>query len=302
LLLGIEQKTKQIRGKCEIRDVVISGNKTTSVVCNGVAARVMSFLICECDSCKKEFKINKRGFFSKDEKKRGLCEKCTSIATSLEKYGTESPNQSAKVKAKQQKTGRTYIDGHIIIIKKTNDFDELCKLRSVNTKKKWENGDYNHVDWIGAARKSWNNPIHRQNHREACNRLEVRKIKSEKTKEHWLDSDYRQMMSKIGIRMSKFQLTVYETLDKNDWQIEYPVPGTTYTVDFFNLKTNEIIECCGDYWHCNPNIFEESFYNKRVHKTAKQIWNENGRRIKELEDLGYKINIVWESDFNSLHK
>ena len=120
---------------------------------------------------------------------------------------------------------------------------------------------------------------------------------SEASKKLWLREDYRNRMSKIGVRISKFQLDVYESLDKNIWKMEYAIPNAAYTVDICNPVTKEIIECYGDYWHCNPKLYEESFYHKRAHKTAKAIWTENVSRINDLEKLGYKVKIIWESDW-----
>jgi len=54
-------------------------------------------------------------------------------------------------------------------------------------------------------------------------------------------------MSKIGIRISKFQKEVYESLGPDDWIMEYSIPNTNLIVDLYNPKTNTIIECQGDY-------------------------------------------------------
>ncbi len=103
-------------------------------------------------------------------------------------------------------------------------------------------------------------------------------------------------MAKTSIRISKFQAEVYkETGD--GWQIEYPIPQTSFTVDICNPETKEVIECYGDYWHCNPEKFDEDYYHQRVHKTAKEIWDHDKERIELLESLGYNIKIIWEKDW-----
>lgn len=63
------------------------------------------------------------------------------------------------------------------------------------------------------------------------------------------------------------------------------------------LYEGKIIEFYGDYWHCNPKIWKEDTYNKTLHKTAKEKWEYDKQRIKKIEDLGYTVKIVWESDF-----
>lgn len=63
------------------------------------------------------------------------------------------------------------------------------------------------------------------------------------------------------------------------------------------LYNGKIIEFYGDYWHCNPKIWKEDSYNRTLHKTAKEKWESDKQRIKRIEDIGYKVKIVWESDF-----
>jgi G:T-mismatch repair DNA endonuclease (very short patch repair protein) len=61
---------------------------------------------------------------------------------------------------------------------------------------------------------------------------------------------------------------------------------------------NTIIEYYGDYWHANPNRYKK---NDIVHsnKTAEEIWNLNDLRIKDLESVGYKCIIIWESEWKT---
>ncbi len=105
-------------------------------------------------------------------------------------------------------------------------------------------------------------------------------------------------MATVRYRVSKFQAQLFQEMKKQDsyWILEYPVPDSPYTVDLCNTKTKEIIECYGDYWHCNPKRFSADYYHRIVHKTAKEIWEYDIRRQRDLEKLGYIVSIVWESD------
>jgi very-short-patch-repair endonuclease len=68
-----------------------------------------------------------------------------------------------------------------------------------------------------------------------------------------------------------------------------------YKVDFL-LSNNKIIECNGDYWHCNPQKYSPT-YQHRVHrKSAKAIWTRDNKRIEELSSNGYQALILWESE------
>ena len=58
-----------------------------------------------------------------------------------------------------------------------------------------------------------------------------------------------------------------------------------------------IIECYGDYWHCNPETYNETYYHKQINKTAKEIWEYDKKRINILKKEGYNIIIIWEKEW-----
>lgn len=57
-----------------------------------------------------------------------------------------------------------------------------------------------------------------------------------------------------------------------------------------------IIEFFGNYWHANPEFYDE---NDIIHDGIKaiDIWQHDKERIDELEYLGYTVYIVWENDY-----
>jgi len=68
-----------------------------------------------------------------------------------------------------------------------------------------------------------------------------------------------------------------------------------FAYDF--IFKDKIIEFNGDYWHCNPKLYEPDFYNKVKQKTAQEIW-ENDKIKKECAEFyGYKLLYVWEYDY-----
>ena len=70
-----------------------------------------------------------------------------------------------------------------------------------------------------------------------------------------------------------------------------------FIYDFvFNDK---LIEINGDYWHCNPKFYDETFYNMSKRKTAKEIWEIDARKKEIAEQNGYKLLVVWENDYNT---
>ena len=69
-----------------------------------------------------------------------------------------------------------------------------------------------------------------------------------------------------------------------------------FNVDFLIPSKNLIIECYGDYWHCNPKFYDGDFYNKSLHMTAKEKWEKDKKRLDFLEKLGYTVLIFWGED------
>lgn len=60
-----------------------------------------------------------------------------------------------------------------------------------------------------------------------------------------------------------------------------------------------IIEIYGNYWHANPEIyndFDAIVKYGHNHKTAAEIRKEDESRMKQLQSFGYNVCILWESD------
>jgi very-short-patch-repair endonuclease len=83
---------------------------------------------------------------------------------------------------------------------------------------------------------------------------------------------------------------------------DYPIGIGKYKVDIFIKEKNIIIEFNGNYWHCNPKIYKEDFFNKKKGMFAKEIWEYDSKRKKELENMGFKVLVVWENDYKNDEK
>jgi G:T-mismatch repair DNA endonuclease (very short patch repair protein) len=70
-----------------------------------------------------------------------------------------------------------------------------------------------------------------------------------------------------------------------------------YNVDFLVGRT--IIECFGDFWHCNPSLWAEGDFNKSLHLTAREKWEKDRDRQAKLEAMGYRFVSFWESDLRN---
>jgi very-short-patch-repair endonuclease len=68
-----------------------------------------------------------------------------------------------------------------------------------------------------------------------------------------------------------------------------------YNVDFL-VNNGVVIECLGDYWHCNPKLFQANDINKSLKMTAREKWVKDAKRKVALESKGYRFISFWESD------
>lgn len=80
-------------------------------------------------------------------------------------------------------------------------------------------------------------------------------------------------------------------------EIEYEYVISRYSFDC--KYKNKLIEINGDYFHCNPQLYEKDFYNKLSKKFAWQIWEKDKRKIQIAIQKGYSVLTVWEKDYNT---
>ena len=100
-----------------------------------------------------------------------------------------------------------------------------------------------------------------------------------------------------GKQISNFQKRIYENILQKypDAKLEEYLPLVKKSVDIFIPSQNKIIECFGDFWHCNPSIYSSDYYHKYVHMNAQEIWIRDEERIKSFKNAGYEVEIIWEN-------
>ena len=76
-------------------------------------------------------------------------------------------------------------------------------------------------------------------------------------------------------------------------------------VDGMCFETNSVYQFHGDYWHGNPNRYDQN----KIHPKYKEKGLTYGDRYEEtlikdqeLRDKGYNVIIMWESDWNEMKK
>lgn len=295
MIKGILRGKERIVGECQLKDVVISYNNTKTVVCNGYQALTSDKIIIECNTCKKEFLQSKRFFIHSNNYERCLCKRCNNENTCISKYGVSSTNQLGSVKSKQQKNGKFYEDGINVCKKKTSSKEELCKLRSENTKKKWKRGDYNSKEYrekLSASQKLlWSDDEYKKRMFDISDNESVRKKKSESSKKRWLDLTYRENMCKflreycnrdevrkkrsdlmkdrwdsgknnidflknLPKRFSKLHVRIKKLLNLENIGFISERVLDRYVVDEVHYEKKIIIEINGDYVHANPKVYK----------------------------------------------
>lgn len=70
-----------------------------------------------------------------------------------------------------------------------------------------------------------------------------------------------------------------------------------YLYDYVDHTNKKVIEYNGDFWHCNPKIYDENYYHKIMQKYAKDIWEQDKIKNEFIINMGYDLLIIWESDF-----
>lgn len=69
------------------------------------------------------------------------------------------------------------------------------------------------------------------------------------------------------------------------------------------IKKPIVIECDGDFIHCNPKFYAEDyirFTNSLDKRTAKDIWEKDKKRTEQLEAKGYIVIRLWEEDIRKM--
>lgn len=73
-------------------------------------------------------------------------------------------------------------------------------------------------------------------------------------------------------------------------------------IDFTNTTRNFCVEFHGDYWHANPELYEENemiSYPNSVAKKAGDIWVLDSTRADHIREKGFKLFVVWESEYKT---
>jgi G:T-mismatch repair DNA endonuclease (very short patch repair protein) len=97
--------------------------------------------------------------------------------------------------------------------------------------------------------------------------------------------------------ISKAEKEIINTLKQSGFDIEGQFKIDNLKYDILIKDKNIIIEYNGDYWHCNPKKYKEYYFNQKKQKYAYELWEQDKAKKELAEKNGYKLFIIWESDY-----
>lgn len=222
--------------------------------------------------------------------------------TNLKKYGHRTPLKNEDIKDKIKKTiiKKYGVDNvsksqEIKDLKTTTTFSNygvLYPLQSEEVRNKMEK---TMVDRYGEIHSS---------HMDSANK---------KREQTWLDKygvkNPLLLIGDNGVSKSSQELfwSIYNKLPEN---LKYKTYFSELNKEF-NIKNGELfyyydfvisnkkiaIEFNGDYWHCNPKVYEPDFIHEHIGKTAEEIWEYDYLKLEALKERGFEVYVIWESDY-----
>jgi very-short-patch-repair endonuclease len=128
-----------------------------------------------------------------------------------------------------------------------------------------------------------------------ANKAFIKKLNS-MTQEELADHYRKVMKGGIGY-ISKGQKELEDNLIHLGFQGNQQIGKMN--VDLCHHKKKIVIEFNGDAYHCNPKKWKKDQYSTLIKMTAGEKWEKDIARYAVLRELGYKVIIVWESDWIS---
>ena len=83
---------------------------------------------------------------------------------------------------------------------------------------------------------------------------------------------------------------------------EYVIPATRFKADGYIKSSNTIFEFHGDFWHGNPELYDENEMNPRVGITYGELYEQTLSKSKIILAKGYTLIEIWENDWKKFIK
>ena len=115
----------------------------------------------------------------------------------------------------------------------------------------------------------------------------------------WINSKFKKKYSQGQIEWLKYMCVstpdIRHILNYDDG--EYKIPGSRYYADGYSDEELCIFEYHGDYWHGNPNIYNQEEINKSTRTTFGELYEKTLEKQRFCEETGYNYVSIWESEW-----
>lgn len=131
--------------------------------------------------------------------------------------------------------------------------------------------------------------------------LDAREKLSEVTSQMWKDGKFG--YGNNGLWRSRLEISVFEEFLKAYPATVHSHPVTqdrTYVYDVYVPDLNLVVEVNGDYWHLNPDMYKECYFDNSRNILASDLWKEDEKKLETAVSLGYKTAVIWEKEIASL--
>lgn len=92
----------------------------------------------------------------------------------------------------------------------------------------------------------------------------------------------------------------FETIE-NEVILEYMLPeNKNLIVDGYDPQTNTVYQFHGDYWHGNPDVYDQDKQHGHRNNTYGELYEYTKRIDNEIKDYGYNLVVMWENDYREL--
>lgn len=69
-----------------------------------------------------------------------------------------------------------------------------------------------------------------------------------------------------------------------------------FSYDFVIPQINYCLEYNGTYYHADPEVYQDDWFNKKLGKTAVEIWESDERKYNSMRRIGYEVDVVWQKN------
>jgi len=115
----------------------------------------------------------------------------------------------------------------------------------------------------------------------------------------WVMSKFRKCYSVGQIQWLEYSKIVTSDIRHilNHDDGEFNIPNSRYRADGYSDQTQTILEYHGDFWHGNPDIYDQCEINPCANKTYGELFQNTCNKKTFCEDSGYNYVYIWESEW-----